>query len=110
MKTEIIHNTATGRAFKMRFVPQGERYGRRMCLTHDEATPMVEFYDTAHPFDVAPDGEALGQFVSRYSIGTIIAEDSRGLNLHGGEPAWQIDSHGMKAARAIMARWMGLAA
>jgi hypothetical protein len=108
MATAIVKNHVTGREFKMRLVRQGDRYGLRNCLQHDKQTPLVEFYDIAHAFDSAPDGEMLGQFVSRYYIGSIIADDSRGLNMHGGVHEWQIDPQGMRDARAIMCQWLSI--
>jgi hypothetical protein len=108
MATAIVKSASNGKTFKMRLVTKGERYGRDMCLTHDKPTPLVEFYDTAHNFDRDPDGVMLGQFVSRYYIGSVIADDSRGLNLHGGVTGWQIDPQGMRDARAIMCQWLGL--
>ena len=79
-----------GVPFNVRRVGQGDRYGLDDCRTHEEATPLVEFYDARFA------GEAFGprgQFVSRYYIGPVIDSLRRGhgICLDGGEPDWQID-------------------
>jgi len=106
--TALITSKSNGKTFLMRIVRHGGVYGRDMCLTHDKASPLIEFYDTDHKFESDEYGDILGQFVSRYYVGGVIADDSRGLNLYGGEPAWQIDAQGMRDARKIMCGWMGL--
>jgi hypothetical protein len=104
MNTQVIKNHQTGHEFRMRLVNQGDAYGLGMQLTHENADPMVEFYDAAYDFDTSPEGEVLGQYVSRYNLSTLTGEDGwspsifdagLGLNLEGGVPAWTIDAKGM---------------
>lgn len=81
-----------GRVFALRVVNQGDAYGRNGCLTHTEAAPMVEFYDTTYAGE-DPDTFTghLGQFVSRYDLDTLMSTDpSRGLALDSGIPAWTV--------------------
>lgn len=54
---------------------------------------VVEFYDAAYP------RTELGQFVSRYFIGTLLADRKRlcqyGLILNGGVPEWSVSPNQM---------------
>jgi hypothetical protein len=77
--------------WNVRIVNIGDKYGRAMRLTNNEA-PLVEFYDGRYlhtPF---------GQFVSRYYISTILEENSypAGLCLDGGIPEWQVSADDMQ--------------
>lgn len=84
----------TGRPFNVRLVQQGEQYGRDGVLTHDEAEPLVEFYDATYA-GKCPDTLTghLGQFVSRYFLRTLVVTDWRTvscLDLDGGIPEWKV--------------------
>ena len=59
-----------GRSWRVQLVFKGDKYGRDNCLTHDTNEPMVEFYDLSYPETFGEDG----QFVSRYSLSTILFE------------------------------------
>jgi hypothetical protein len=79
-----------GRAFNVRIVRDGERYGLKDRLTH-EGKPLVEFYDaTQDPAKFGP----RGQFVSRYYASTLLERNySTGLCLDGGNAdAWSLDA------------------
>lgn len=99
--TKKFNMTAdNGNEWCVRIVFKGDNYGRlmhgKMCLTHDEDEPMIEFYDADYDFDLDCDGEVLGQFVSRYYAETLLEgydEDfgCSGINLDGGVPKWSID-------------------
>jgi hypothetical protein len=78
-----------GVEFAVRIVDPGEKYGRGFGLTNNEDDPLVEFYDTDYDFDV------YGQFVSRYSMSTLLSHRA-GLDLLGHEPKWKIDAGTMK--------------
>lgn len=107
MKT-TIKNTATGIAFTMRLVREGERYGRGMCLTHDKPEPLVEFYDSRYPFDRDPAGEVLGQFTGgRYYAATLLASKNAGLILDGGNAdVWSLDPAAFALARETLRNWL----
>ena len=84
----------TGRPFNVRLVEQGEQYGRKGCLTHDDPRPVVEFYDATYA-GKCPDEFSghLGQFVSRYFVSTLEETDWRttlSLDLDGGIPEWRV--------------------
>lgn len=103
---------AHGVPFTARLVTEGTPYGLDFCLIHEEEEkPMIEFYDFRHKhaFDYVGDPKEahsgtpiLGQFVSRYYLGTLTGEDGfhgrdhrveeSGLDLHGGVADWQIDA------------------
>lgn len=97
--------TRLGRTFAVRVVPHGARYGRGNCLVNAEQT-MVEFYDTTYADDgfggVGDGFGPLGQFVSRYLVTSLTADDDyrdarRGLCLHGGSPeVWTVDAATMR--------------
>ncbi len=50
----------------VRVVRTGDAYGLKDCMVHQEAMPMVEFYDPAFP-EMGP----RGQFISRYYADTL---------------------------------------
>ncbi len=96
-KVFTITDMARNQDWTVRVVFEGDRYGRmmtgKMCLVHDDAEPMIEFYDADYDFDTDADGKVLGQFVSRYCADTLL-EDSKttsGINLDGGVPKWTIE-------------------
>lgn len=79
-----------GRAFNVRVVRSGERYGLNDCLTHNSDKALIEFYDaTQDPAKFGP----RGQFVSRYYASTLLERSySTGLCLDGGNAdVWSLD-------------------
>ena len=101
-----IKNIETGITFLARIVKVGDRYGRDMCLVNDTRA-MIEFYDTRHSFDRDPAGEMLGQFVSRYYVGTLRNSLDRrgevtGLCLDGGVPDWTLDATAMAVVHGFL--------
>lgn len=78
--------------FNVRVLKKGERYGLRDCLTHEDARPVIEFYDSRY---AGPAHGERGQFVSRYYFETLAARMIRqpgaGLCLEGGVPDWTIN-------------------
>jgi hypothetical protein len=104
MKTITVPG-GRGFDFLVRLVERGDTYGLEFCLTHNKDEPLVEFYDTRHQHTKAPDGQMLGQFVSRYSRGALDgvskwsaeADLGRlGLNLCGYEPSWKVGPGAMQ--------------
>lgn len=66
----------------------GTSYDARGRVLAEKPQPIVEFYDLAH-------GEK-GQFVSSYFASTLVDRNPGvGLDLYGGEPAWEIDGDTM---------------
>lgn len=92
---EIAIKADNGIVFNVVILEKGDKYGLNNVLVHDKDQPLVEFYDSTHKFTEH------GQFVSRYYIDTIVNSNS-GLNLHGGEPNWQIDSESMNIVRTFL--------
>ena len=78
--------------FNTKIIHTGDRYGRDDCLTND-GSPLIEFYDPRYQFT------PLGQFVSRYSVSTILGHNG-GLCLYGGEPNWCVNADDMAEIRA----------
>ena len=79
-----------GRTFNVRIVRNGDAYGLDDCLTHDNDEPLVEFYDATYE---GPKFGPRGQHVITYNLSTLIDHPPlTGLNLNGGEPAWEIDA------------------
>lgn len=97
--TSKVFRDASNRSFTVRVVNKGDKYGRNLCLTHDEDQPLVEFYDVRYAHDKDENGRVLGQFVSRYYMKTVLecAAGNRGINLHGGEPSWKIGAEAIVA-------------
>jgi len=104
-----------GRAFNVRLVRQGDRYGHNDCLVHDKADPLVEWYDATH---AGEDGFGpRGQFITSYCWSTLTGQDrwssgdhrvnSRGLNLDGGEPLWRVSGANVREALAAVERVLG---
>lgn len=94
MNTLKVTNS-NGLSFNVRIVRKGDTYGLNNCLTYDEDTAMVEFYDTRY------NHTPLGQFVSRYCVTTILERLGQyaGLNLDCGIEAWTIDAAAMDIVR-----------
>jgi len=92
----------TGRPWRMWFVRQGDRYGRDRCLTHQEAEPLVEFYDRENAGRTFPDE---GQFVSRYYLSSLLKRGGGMLNLDGGVEVWRISAEGMRVVMRHVVAW-----
>lgn len=96
-----------GTPFNVRLVRKGDRYGLNDCLVHDCDEPLVEFWDATLEHDprFTP---GLGQFASRYYLGTLTGKDgwssppSRacGLSLCGHVPEWTVTSDNVADAIA----------
>jgi len=94
-----------GVPFTVRLVRRGDRYGLDDVLTHDEAEPLVEFYDARHTRVQSPHWNDEGQFIARYYLGTLRGHDPGvGLDLHGGEPDWRITDDNMGEVLAWLDR------
>ena len=98
--------------WNVRIVENGDAYGKDMCLTHDEADPLVEFYDADASFNDGPKniGMKLGQFVSRYYMSTLMNDgdpigDGHGFCLDGGVPKWVIEGAAMKRVARFLNRY-----
>ena len=64
--------------------------------------PLVKFYDMRYPeFTLDIDGDRIGQFVSSYYASTI-NDGFGGINLHGGEPSWQVSVEFMTILRGLI--------
>jgi hypothetical protein len=99
-----------GLAFNVRLVRRGDRYGLNNCLVHDCDEPLVEFWDASLENDprFTP---GLGQFASRYYLGTLTGKFGyhghdhraapRGISLCGHVPQWSVT--GGNVADAIAA-------
>lgn len=97
MTSELLRiENAFGRAFNVRVVGTGDRYGRDDCLVN-EKEPLVEFYDASQ--SVEKFGPR-GQFVSRYKLSTLrrSAEEGRGIALRGAVFAWQVSASNVAEA------------
>jgi hypothetical protein len=89
--------------FNVRLVGRGDKYGLNDCLTHDEDTPLVEFYVVS---ERTPEG-GRGYFISRYCLETLLANIARtpGLCLHGGPPSVEIDGDSLRRALTALSVW-----
>jgi hypothetical protein len=94
-----------GRAFNVRLVERGDRYGLDDCLTHDRDDPLVEFYDAKYAGDdrFGP----RGQFVSRYYRSTLLETQADGptdgLCLDGSNrDVWEVD----EVVMTMVVRWL----
>jgi hypothetical protein len=82
-----------GRPWILRVVPQGGRYGLDDCLTWDDPSPLVEFYDARGIDRFGP----RGQFASRYRLAELAGHEG-GLLLHGGVPEWSVSAETVSIA------------
>ena len=97
MQYEILRRTTCNAIpFTVRIVRQGEWYGYKMGIRHEEEMPLVEFYDAR--FDNEQFSPGLGQFVSRYKADTLLGHDGfssrqpgQGIQLEGRHREWQVD-------------------
>lgn len=90
-----------GRAFNVRLVRLGDRYGLDDCLVHDEDEPLVEFYDAT--YENTPDFGERGQFVSRYYLATFRAVRG-GIDLCGYVREWEVSAANVAAALGAVDR------
>ena len=88
-----------GRAFNVRLVRKGDRYGLNDCLVHDKDEPLVEFWDATYETD-ARFTPKFGQFVSRYCLGTLTGGGPRGIALCGHVPEWTVTAGNVADALA----------
>ena len=93
MKIKIIYDAPYGLTWALRLINEGDCYGLNDCIVHNEARPLVEFFDTRYPHT------DIGQFVSRYYVETLLGGKD-GLLLDGGIPEWRVSASGMDAVRA----------
>ena len=104
-----VYSATNGRWFNVRFLATGVQVhpGDRFA-----DAPRVEFYDATYANDDRF-YRGLGQFTGgRYYVSTLVGEDMNrrdsmgrhyaGLNLEGGEPAWQVDA----AAMRLVVDWL----
>lgn len=91
----------SGRAFNVRAVRVGDRYGLGDKLIHSSALgPMIEFYDATYENDPRFT-LGRGQFVARYYVSTLATHDpSVGLDLLGHVPEWKINATNVRDALA----------
>jgi hypothetical protein len=108
---------AQGLTFNVRLVCKGDRYGLDDGLVHDKPEPLIEFWDATYENDPRFT-RGLGQFVSRYFLGTLTGKDgfygtdhrvqSHGIVLCGHVPAWTLTAHNVveaiTAAEAVAGR------
>jgi len=102
MKTPMIIArvvNSVGYAFNVRLVRKGDCYGLDDVLVHDRNEPLIEFWDASLENDprFTP---GLGQFASRYFLGTLTGKDgyfgqghrlgSSGLDLCGHVSEWKV--------------------
>ena len=99
--THRFYNDAHSAWFTMRVVGDGDAYGRDMALTHSGEDPLVEFYDRRWDHEEDPAGEKLGQFISRYSLTTLLEPTRGGATVFetgitlDGSNAWRVGPAGM---------------
>jgi hypothetical protein len=80
--------TQRGVPMTVRLVCEGDRYGLRDCLTHDDPRPMIEFYDARYDHHAGR-----GQFITRYYLATLWEHPVHAdLMLEGSEPLWTVDA------------------
>lgn len=84
MRLKIFYDDGAAQTWAVRVVFNGDQFGHNFCLTHKEAEPMVEFYDTRH------EHTDYGQFVSRYYASTLLEHEPAMLRLDTGVPSWHI--------------------
>jgi len=81
--------------FNVRIVWKGEQYGLHDILQHEKNEPLVEFYDTRHSHTKR------GQFVSRYSLSTILHHNG-GLCLNGGVLDWNLSYNEVRQVKDFL--------
>lgn len=108
--TITIKSEKYNATFLARFVTEGDRKGINMQNVH-EGEPIVEIYDTDHPFVKDPEGNVLGQVVSVYFASTLLegridAKKTYGLDLHGGVEKWTLDAPAFNKLHDAIVGWM----
>ena len=101
----INHN---GRPFRVRLVwdkeSGGTTYNDQGEAVPEKLQPTVEFYDMTLAKDPKIANSSFkdyGQYVSSYYAATLIERrPHEGLDLHGGQPAWNIDGNSMDTVMA----------
>jgi hypothetical protein len=82
------------RAFIVRLVEKGDLYGSDGCLVHEDAHPLVEFYEAS---DSGPSPVGYGLFLNRYHLSTLMRYPKNcALMIHGGIGEWLVDAEAMK--------------
>lgn len=116
-KLTTVTSAHNGVTFNVRLVEKGDRYGRNMCLVHEEDRPMVVFYDTKSQIDYDFVGEpeeaqkagalCLGQQASSYYVETLLENiaTTGGLDLCGHVPRWKIDGNALREAFQNLGLW-----
>ena len=87
------------RSMRVKILVKGDHYGLHDALIHEFEDPLVEFYDLT----AKAQG---GQFIARYNLSTLLAENKdplSGLCLDGGEPEWVVQANVMVQVRAFLA-------
>lgn len=102
-----IRSSLSERNFRVRLVwdkpAGGTTYGPDGKVVPERLQPTVEFYDMTYADDpkyASTQFKGKGQFVSSYYAATLMERPHGGLDLYGGEPAWQIDGRSMDKVRA----------
>ncbi len=96
-------------AFNVRLVRKGDRYGFDDVLVHDRDEPLIEFWDASLENDPRFT-RGLGQFASRYFLGTLTGKagyhgrdhrlGSSGLDLCGHVAEWKLTGANVMDASA----------
>lgn len=84
----------------MRVVEKGDGYGRNNVKVHEDADPLIEFYDARYP-DLSFVNAASGQFISRYYLSSLkesLREGrlNNGLDLYSGFADWHVSAKTMR--------------
>ncbi|KZX85192.1 hypothetical protein A3715_17335 [Oleiphilus sp. HI0009] len=88
--------------FTVRIVRKDDLYGLNFCLKHTEDEAFIEFYDKRFKEDNRGPDARIGQFISRYYLGTLLDEcNGSGLCLAGGVKEWNVD----KADISLILKW-----
>ena len=104
-----------GRPWTVRIVETNDQYGRNNCKTNEHGT-LVEFFDGRYPHWQDPNGEVLGQFVSRYYLDTLTGRcewsnggigKGTGFCLHGGVEDWSISAQAAKEVADFLNQYEG---
>lgn len=97
--------------WRVAVVQQGETYGHGGAVVHEDAKPVVEFYDMSQDIEWFPNGQFTG---GRYYLETLmtsdrwsesidkVAERGSGLCLHGDVPSWTVPAGEL----AVIAAWL----
>jgi len=77
--------------WNVRVIATGDKYGLNDCLTYDDSSPQIEFYDDRNTNKTF--GER-GIFITRYYVSTFLDGYASGVRLclNGGIPEWTVES------------------